>query len=49
LLVRDAKAPFGVRVGAARLHPGSVARLVADATLADGRTRHMVRHVRVCR
>jgi hypothetical protein len=49
LVARDAKAPFAVRVAAARLRAGSVARLVADVTLADGRTRRLVRHVRVCR
>jgi hypothetical protein len=47
-LATDTRAPFGATAGASVLRPRGVARLVADATLRDGRTRHLVRHVRVC-
>jgi hypothetical protein len=44
----DSRAPFGTRIGSSALRPRSVARLVAEGTLADGRTRRLVRHVRIC-
>jgi hypothetical protein len=41
-------APFRIRIGASRLRAGALARIGAEAVLADGRTRRLARAVRVC-
>jgi hypothetical protein len=43
---RTGPGPF--RIGASRLRRGSVARLVVEPTLGDGRSRRFVKHVRIC-
>ena len=47
-VARDPARPFRTRIRRSRLRPRSVARVVAVATLRDGRTRRLVRHVRIC-
>jgi Protein of unknown function (DUF3089) len=47
-IATDTRAPFGTRVARGAVRPRSVAKLIAEATLADGRSGRLVRHVRIC-
>ncbi len=47
-IATDTSQPFGTTVQRDALRPRAVARLVAETMLRDGRTRRLVRHVRVC-